>query len=122
MSSGIRATRYENVICGERLRLKNPRLAGSKNVVNIVGHGIGNQIALNVIEGRACGRSPLPNDWIAHPVPRESVIVRTLHMNQSAVARVVIGEVNVRHIRRDPIPVCFGRIHKMCAAAAQAET
>ena len=121
MFPGIRATRYKNVIQGGRLRLKNPRLAGGKDVVNVVGHGIGNQIALNVIEGRACGRSRLPNDRIAHPVPGESVIVRTLHMYQAAVPRIVIGEINLRSIGRDPVPVRFGRVHKMCAATAEAE-
>ena len=85
--------------------LQEPSLTRSKNVVHIVGHGVGYNRPLNVIESGAGRDSILPNDRIAHSVPGKTVVVGTLDVNERTVPRVMVREIHMRTIRSNPIPV-----------------
>ena len=85
--------------------LQEPSLTRSKNVVHVMGHGVGYNRPLNVIESGAGRDSILANDRVANSVPSETIIVGTLDVNERTKPRIVVTEIHMRAIRSNPIPV-----------------
>src|SRR5438045_9511244 len=92
--------------------LQEPSLTRSKNVVHVMGHGVGYNRPLNVIESGAGRDSILANDRVANSVPSETVIVGTLDVNERTKPRIVVTEISMLDTRRKHIPAALRTLHE----------
>src|SRR5713101_3950949 len=114
--AAIGAARNEDVVEIRGGPFLNACLTGGINVVHIVSEAVGDDGPLIVIEGGIAGRAVLTDDGIAHPLKREAIVVGALHVDQSAVARVVIGDEYARAVGGDPLAVRLRRIDDLRGA------
>src|SRR5256712_2866664 len=117
----VGAARDENVVEVRRRPFLDTGLAGRVDVVHVVGEHIGDDGSLVVIEGGVAGDPALPDDRVAHALPREAVVVGALEVNQRAAARIVVGDEHARAVGRGPGAVGFGQVDDLRLATGRAE-
>src|SRR5260370_25406939 len=86
------------------------RGAGGTDFVDIGGWGMGAGFPLNIVKAGAGGRTRLRHNRIANSRPRESVIIRALHVDERRVPGIMVRNVHVTTVGRDPGWVGLGRV------------
>src|SRR2546425_3550096 len=117
----VGAARDENVVEVRRRPFLDTGLAGRVDVVHVVGERVGDDGSLVVIEGGVAGDPALPDDRVAHALPREAVVVGALEVNQRAAARIVVGDEHARAVGRGPGAVGFSQVDDLRLATGRAE-
>jgi len=79
MPAAIRTAGHNYVIEVSCLRLQDANLAGGENRIDVVAEGVGNDWTGDVVKCGLSGPRPSASDCIAHPRPRETVIIGALH-------------------------------------------
>ena len=83
----ITAARDKDVVEVRGLSLQDAGLASGVDVIDVMGEAISDNRALGVIEGRFARCGALAYDRITNAPPGKSIVIGTLDVNQSAVAR-----------------------------------